>query len=287
MKCEEIEGLIAASLAGGLAPQERTALQVHLEGCSACAAELREMERTWNALDAWRDEEPPILVTEAVKGQILRDLSAESEARVFTPGRLLMGAALGVVLSAMAMLFLPGRPALSAISPTLLVSCGTFWAGVFGFASLLTLRNPTRGVVNWRGVGLAGLLGMGASMALTRSCSVLTIIQVCQRTAWGSTVLDTVGLEGAYFLLGALYAVIPLVVVSLFLRQREPSLRPLAHGLASGALLFALLVPAILLQCEPFTAGAVTSWIVGTLVGSLIGGPAGSWAASRLAGAHA
>lgn len=287
MKCEEIEGLIAASLAGGLAAQERTALQGHLEGCSACAAELREMERTWSALDAWGDEEPPILLTEAVKGQILRDLSAESEARVFTPGRLLMGAALGVALSAMAMLFLPGRPALSAISPTLLLSCGTFWAGVFAFASLLTLRNPARGVVNWRGVGLAGLLAMGGFMVLTRSCSMLTIIDACRRSAWGNAMLDAVGVEGSYLLLGALYAAIPLVVVSLFLREREPSLLPLAHGLASGVLLFALLLPAILLQCEPFTAGAVTSWIVGSLAGSLIGGPVGSWAASRLAGAYA
>lgn len=285
MRCEEIEGLITASLAGGLTGEEQAVLQAHLKGCSACVAKLREMERTWNALDAWRDEEPPILLTEAVKGQILRELAAESQARVFTPARLLMGAALGVVLSAVAMFFLPGRPAFSAISPTLLLSCGTFWAGVFGFASLLTLRDQAKGLVNWRGVGLAGLLGMGASMALTRSCSVLTIIEVCRRTAWGSTVLDTVGLEGAYFLLGALYAAAPLMAVSPFLRKRQAS-RPLVQGLASGALLFALLMPAILLQCEPFTAGVVTSWIVGTLVGSLIGGPAGSWAASRLAGAY-
>lgn len=285
MRCEEIEGLITASLAGGLTAQEQAVLQAHLQGCSACGAELSEMERAWRALDAWRDEEPPILLAEAVKGQILRELAAESQARVFTPVRLLMGAALGVALSVMAMFFLPGRPAFSAISPALLLSCGTFWAGVFGFASLLALSNQAKGLVNWRGVGLGGLLGMGAFMALTRSCSVLTIIELCRRTAWGGTVLDSVGLEGAYFLLGALYAAVPLVAASLLLRERRTS-RPLVQGLASGALLFALLVPAILLQCEPFAAGVVTSWIVGTLVGSLVGGPAGSWAASRLAGAY-
>ncbi len=43
MSCEERRELIAASLDGGLAPEERADLEAHLAGCAACAALAAEL----------------------------------------------------------------------------------------------------------------------------------------------------------------------------------------------------------------------------------------------------
>ncbi|MGH7819494.1 MAG: anti-sigma factor family protein [Candidatus Binatia bacterium] len=281
MRCERIDELMAASLTSRLRVDDEHELREHLTACSRCAAERRELRETWDALDAWAVEEPPVLLTDAVKTHILRDLSAERGWLPGGMGRLLGGVALGIALAVVAIAFLPGRAALSQISPALLLSCAAFWAGVFVFASLLLLRPGDHGGSSWRSVGLAGLLAMGGSMILTRSCDVVTLVHACARSPWCGAVMGRVGLEGGYFVVGSLYAALPLVVALLLVRGTPP-LRPIHQGLVAGALLFALLMPAILLQCVPFTAGMVVSWLGGTLVGSLVAGAAGSWAAMRL-----
>lgn len=282
MQCEQIEELIAARLTVPLPELDERTLQDHLEACARCAAELHELQKTWGTLDAWEDEEPPVLLTAAVKAQVFRELSAERELRRWSAGRLIGGVALGILLAVAAVVLLPGRAALSQISPALLLSCAAFWAGVFVFTSLLLLRpREEEGMANWRRVGLAGLLAMGGSMLLTRSCDVVTLVHACARSPWCGTVTGLVGIEGGYFIVGALYAALPLVVALLLVRGTPP-MRSLHQGLIAGALLFALLMPAILLQCVPFTVGLVTSWLAGTLVGSLVAGAAGSWAAMRL-----
>lgn len=286
MLCERIDELMAASLAGPLSGADERELREHLATCSRCATERRELRETWEMLDAWGDEEPPVLLTGAVKAQMLRDLSAERRGFRWGTGRLLGGVALGIALAVAAIAFLPGRAALSQISPALLLSCAAFWAGVFVFASLLLLRPGNDGASSWRTVGLAGLLAMGGSMLLTRSCDVVTLVHACARSPWCGMVTGLVGIEGGYFIVGALYAALPLVVALLLVRG-DPPLRPLHQGLIAGALVFALLMPAVLLQCVPFTAGLVTSWLGGTLVGSLVAGAAGSWAATRLGWAAA
>jgi hypothetical protein len=205
---------------------------------------------------------------------------------VLSPARLLGGVALGLVLAALALVFLPGRAGFGELSPGLLLSCGTFWAGVFVFASLLVLRPHTRGVINWRSVGATGLVAMGAAMVLTRSCSVITIVETLRATAWGAGAFGGLGIAAAYCVVGALYAAVPLLLAAAILRDRATP-RPLAQGLVTGGLLFVLMAPAILLQCGPFAAGVVASWLIGTLLGSLVGGPAGSWLVARPAPASA
>jgi hypothetical protein len=281
MRCDRIEELLGASLTDALDAAEERELREHLAVCPGCAEEARGLRETWKILDAWEAEEPPPLLTEAVKAEIVRDLGARGGFRRGGTGRLLGAAALGVALAVAAVLVLPGRASLAEVPPALLLSCAAFWAGVFVFASLLALRPAGERGSAWRTVGLAGLLALGGSMLLARSCDVVTLVRACARSRWCGAVLEGLGVESGYFVAGALYAALPLTVALLLVRGGA-SLRPVPQGLIAGGLLFALLVPAILLQCVPFTWGLVASWLGGALFGSLLAGAAGPWAAARI-----
>jgi hypothetical protein len=54
--CEEFEGLIAASLYAGLAPDEQARLRTHVDACEACRRELDELGRTIRILGEAKPE---------------------------------------------------------------------------------------------------------------------------------------------------------------------------------------------------------------------------------------
>ena len=286
MRCEEIVELRVGALRGDLSREEQRALAAHLESCAGCAGEQGDAAGVWKLLDEWSPPPAPPLLADAVRSEIVRDLAAERKSVIWSPARLAAGIAAGIGLALLAVLLLPGRASLAEVSPSLLLSCAAFWAGVFAFASLLVLRPREPGMVDWRIVGMTGLLAMGGAMVLTRSCDVVTLVSACRRNPACAAAVTAIGVEGAYFLAGAAYSALPLFVAFLLVRGGSAT-RPVFQGLLAGALLFALLLPAILLQCAPFTAGLVVSWLAGTLAGGLVAGPAGSWIGARMSPARA
>ncbi|MGH7819550.1 MAG: hypothetical protein ACREQ9_07250, partial [Candidatus Binatia bacterium] len=78
---------MGASLASSLSAADDRELRAHLVTCTRCAVEHRELRETWEMLDAWGDEEPPVLLTGAVKAQVLRDLAADRHGLRWGTGR--------------------------------------------------------------------------------------------------------------------------------------------------------------------------------------------------------
>lgn len=58
MKCKEVEIHAIAYLDGKLAARQREAVELHLEGCSACAERLRGFSQVNHLLDGWEGIQP-------------------------------------------------------------------------------------------------------------------------------------------------------------------------------------------------------------------------------------
>jgi hypothetical protein len=155
---------------------------------------------------------------------------------------------------------------------------GALWSALYilAFALYFRAEGQSGTAVNWRAVALAGLLTMGFSLVAARTLSVGKLVQHCQISPWGAALFRCVGQEGAYLLFGALYALVPLLVVSFAFGERIKR-RPVVHGLLCAGLFFLLTLPAIYLQCGAFSLGVSLSWIAGAFLGSFAGAPLGFW----------
>ncbi|MCG9967305.1 zf-HC2 domain-containing protein [Pelotomaculum terephthalicicum JT] len=59
MNCRKTKKALSKYLAGELRSSETAAIEKHLAGCPACAAELKELQRLDRLLDLWRPEPAP------------------------------------------------------------------------------------------------------------------------------------------------------------------------------------------------------------------------------------
>ncbi|NOT53474.1 MAG: hypothetical protein HOP18_02605, partial [Deltaproteobacteria bacterium] len=128
--------------------------------------------------------------------------------------------------------------------------------------------------MNSRLIACAVLLAVPLTLAEDYFFPVTAVLQQTLFLAPSSIALGGLGPEGAYLSLGALYTLIPLLVVS-FVIGKELWDEPLKHGLLCGGLFFLLILPTIHLQSGALSMGVEVSWAVGALLGSLLGACSG------------
>jgi len=171
-----------------------------------------------------------------------------------------------------------GVASFEGFSAPVLLGSGALWSALYILAFALYFRAEGQNgtAVNLRAIALAGLLTMGFSLIAARTLSIGKLVQHCRISPWGAVLFHCVGQEGAYLLFGALYALVPLLVVSFAFGERVKQ-RPIVHGLLCAGLFFLLTLPAIYLQCGAFSLGVGLSWIAGAFLGSFAGAPLGFW----------
>ena len=171
-----------------------------------------------------------------------------------------------------------GVASFEGFSAPVLLGSGALWSALYILAFALYFRSEGQNgtALNLRVIALAGLFTMGCSLLAARTLSVGKLVHYCQISPWGAALFHCLGQEGTYLLFGALYALIPLLVVSFAFGERTQR-RPIAHGLLCAGFFFLLTLPAIYLQCGAFSLGVGLSWIGGALLGSLAGAPLGFW----------
>ncbi len=283
-RCEQTQLELTNALAEGNlhTPAE---LQAHLRGCANCRQAWQEMRLTWRALGALAEEEVPAGLSQTTRARVLRELEREQanaeSARIGKSA--LVSVTLGVVFSVASVWVLGQKSDLTAFSPQVLLSMGAAWAALYAAAVLLAMRGdsePRYGIAA-RWVGIAGLVAMGLSLALTRSCSIGQALDYCKMSPGVRHLFAGVQSQTLYFLLGSLYSLIPLLIASAIVGIKAPR-HPVVLGLMAGGVFVVLTLPAILLQCGAFSVGVSLSWIFGSVVGSLAGGPLGSLAGAVL-----
>lgn len=282
LTCQEIQELVPEYVSGRLAPTEAQALKLHLQGCQSCAAEVEELAQVWNLLERWPEEAPSERTVTAIRQAVLADLAAPQGSTPTTevlPGRKLMWAVVdGLLFTLGSVVVMAGVASFEGFSAPVLLASGALWSALYilTFAVYFRAECQTGATVNFRTIALAGLLTMGFSLLAARTLSVGQVVRYCQISPWGAALFHCLGQEGAYLLFGALYALVPLLVVSFAFGQRAQR-RPITHGLLCAGLFFLLTLPAIYLQCGAFSLGVGLSWIAGAFLGSFAGAPLGFW----------
>ncbi len=282
LTCHEIQELVLEYLSGRLAPTEVHALKLHLQTCQGCAAEVRELSHVWDLLGQWSEEAPAEHTVSVIRQAVLRDLATlrhVAPAKEALPARKLLWAVVdGLLFTLGSVVVLAGVASLEGFSAPVLLGSGALWSALYilAFALYFRAEGQNGATLNFRPIALAGLFTMGFSLIAARTLSVGKLVEHCQISPWGAALFYCLGQEGAYFLFGALYALVPLLVVSFACGERVKQ-RPILHGLFCAGLFFLLTLPAIYLQCGAFSLGVGLSWIAGAFLGSLAGAPLGFW----------
>jgi anti-sigma factor RsiW len=282
LTCHEVQELMPEYVAARLAPAEAHALELHWQTCQSCAAEVKELSQIWDLLGQWPEDAPAERTVNVIRHTVLRDLAPRQNAapvRERLPARKLMWAVTdGLLFTLGSVAVMAGVASFEGLSAPALLASGALWAALYILAFVLYFRaeGQTGATLNFRPIALAGLLTMGFSLLAARTLSVGQLVHYCQISPWGAALFHCLGQEGAYLLFGALYALVPLLVVSFAFGERAQR-RPLAHGLLCAGFFFLLTLPAIYLQCGAFSLGVSLSWITGAFLGSFMGGPLGFW----------
>jgi hypothetical protein len=263
----------------------------HILACDSCRAEARSMGELWSILGTWEVEEPPPGLGQAVRAQILAELQREREAAVrrkFWRGLRysLLPVILGVGATSVSVAAISRHVAVWAFSPLEILSCGIVWAGVYIVAFWIVLGGGPEGKVKERVRSLRvpavmGLVAMVLCFVMGRTCSIATAIEYCRTSAWLRSSLGGMDLASAYFVMGSLYALLPMIAGSALVGRGRPMESRVRRGLYAGLAYAALLLPAVYLQCGSFTLGVALSWMGGSLLGALGGGVSGCWLAWR------
>lgn len=282
-KCEQTQLDLANALGKGdlRTPAE---LQAHLRGCVDCRLAWQEMRLTWRALGGLPEPEVPAALLQTTRARVLEEFAREKanaeSARIGKSA--LFSVAMGVVFSVASVFVLGQKSDLSAFSPQVLLSMGAAWAALYAAAVMLVMGEggPTRGIAA-RWVGIAGLVGMALSLALTGSCSISQALDYCRMSPAVRHLFGSAQSQTWYFVLGSLYSLVPLMIATAVvgLKTRTHSV---VLGIMAGGVFVALALPGILLQCGAFSLGVSLSWIFGSVLGSLAGGSVGSVAGAML-----
>ena len=83
MECEDVHAHLADHLAGTLPAAAADALDRHVEGCPACAAELDHFSRTWDLLGSLPADPVP---SSAMRARLAATMAGFEVARTRTPG---------------------------------------------------------------------------------------------------------------------------------------------------------------------------------------------------------
>ncbi len=269
-------------LAGLLPPDRAERLAHHVTTCAPCATELAELSRVWTLLDFVPREEPAAEAGALVRQFIREDLRQGElllarESRWSFSGQQLAWTAAGGLLFAVSSVEVVAHVAdLTRFSAPALLICGSLWLALYLVVFALYFRGKplSRSRMNSRLISCAALLAVPLTLAEDYFFPVSAVLQQTLFLARSSIALGGLGPEGAYFSLGALYALIPLLLVS-FVIGKELWSEPLKHGLLCGGLFFLLILPAIYLQAGSLSLGVELSWAAGALLGSLLGASSG------------
>jgi hypothetical protein len=206
---------------------------------------------------------------EGVREALLTSLREDFDMAGARTARRLMAAGIGGVAAAIGMTFLVSGHQLGHHPPWVLSMFGAIWAGLLVVVlalGLLGIRTPKLAL------GQASLVGV-IGLALAALCSFLCANQHFV-VWWGNTAIGewlgaTAGSYASTFCFGLLSALFfgAASALLVFPRERPSLLKPLLPA----AMIFLLLVPALIMQSVGSSLGVFLSWTTGTGIGAYLG----------------
>ena len=242
-------------------------LLAHLASCSPCAADWADLESGFAALDDSPTYRPPPALVESVRQRIVSDLARRPKLVREIPFDGVLSIVFGSAAAFASLLLFHLRGLLAGVAPLRLAAGSVIWAGVFILAFWTLLRR-------WGADPQLGHLVLGALSAAGLFLVGNHLLPLPSVVEWCSTRIGA-GFGPLFFVIGALYAAIPLVMFATSASRRwHPRPR---RVLIAGGFFLILVAPAIFLQCTYFTIGAFLAWLLGAVAGSLAASAAGYW----------
>ncbi len=248
------------------------ALADHVSTCSECRKAWDDLVLAASALATLPRERAPVRAVQTVRRQVLGELQAEANRRRVQLG---LAVGFGLLSAAVSLAVLGVRIDLAGRSAWAIAAGGLAWVAMFVVAFWVLLK-PRSGLEDLRGLIVSGLGAMAIFLVADQFLPLTKVVQFCYASSWAREHLGLLGVQGAFFLVGTIYALVPLFLLSVATGKRYRS-GPLQGGLIAGGMFFFLLAPAIFIQCSAFTAGALLGWLGGAVIGSTVGGVAGYW----------
>lgn len=270
MNCEQMQLELMELAARGKSASGP--LAEHLAGCSACREAWNDVAVAAGALATLPSQRAPAPIAESVRREIVTGLQ---KPRPATHPSLTLAFGFGLLSALVSLAVLGARIDLRDRPSWAIAAGGVAWAAMFVLAFWMLLR-PRAREEGLRGLVLNGLGAMAVFMVADQLLPLTKVVQFCYASSWARENLGVLGLQGAFFVVGAAYALAPLFLLSLA-TGRSYRKGPLKGGIVAGGMFFFLLAPAIFIQCSAFTAGALIAWLGGAVIGSTVGGVAGYW----------
>lgn len=268
ISCDEVKNQLLHLISGNVRGEQARMLLRHIDRCTACAREKEEIERLWERIGVVEEAEVPSHLRELT----LRLIYEEAESVVGALGGLdvrkvlaAVGAGVGVTL--LYLVILAGRVDLGRLPLKWFALSVVVWSGLVIFSFCGMLGGYRGKQMNLSLASLFGVAATGLALIGTYLCPEATFFQMWERSPLASHITGVVGKSGGNLLFGILYALPPALLVSGVLGSRLKRGSIIRNGLAAAGVFFALLLPAVYLQCATLMA----SWGAGALVGAFIG----------------
>ncbi len=217
MTCEEAKRQMMDELGHASTP----ALAAHVQSCPACAGDCADLHSGFAALEPGTFDRTPPFLAEAVRKQILADLTPKAKLLRALPFDGLLSILFGTTAAFASLLLLHSRGFLAGVVSLRLVAGAVVWSGVFILAFWTLLRrwheDPQLGHLV-----LVALAAAGLFLAGNHFLPLPAVVQ------WCATRLGA-GLGPLFFAMGTLYATIPLLLFATSASRRwhvRPPTRP-------------------------------------------------------------
>jgi len=247
-------------------------LAAHVSTCSECREAWDDLVFAAGALATLPQERAPVRAVQTVRRQVLAELQGETNRRHVQLG---LAVGFGLLSAAVSVAVLGVRIDLAGRPAWAIAAGGLAWMAMFVVAFWMLLK-PRSGSEDLRGLIVSGLGAMAFFLVADQFLPLTKVVQFCYANSWARKHLGLLGVQGAFFVVGTIYALVPLFLLSVATGKRYRS-GPVKGGLIAGGMFFFLLAPAIFIQCSAFTAGALLGWLGGAVIGSTVGGVAGYW----------
>ncbi|MDP3939137.1 MAG: hypothetical protein Q8R92_13515 [Deltaproteobacteria bacterium] len=293
-KCQEAEKRFAPMLSREIRSGDERKLRRHLAVCEDCTRRLADLSAAWNLLGRWEDEMPPASLDGRVRGQVADamrvDASAEPSGGIRMGREVFLPVSLGVLFALISVagalwnLEKVAHPVFSVIVTVAL------WSGLYVAAFLAVFRRLRIGGVDVGRLAAVALAGNAGALLFFTLCPISSEKDVCHTIPFLEPLFAVGGGTLAYFILGAMSAILPMYLLTAIVGKRIET-APGRAALLMGAIVAVLITPALVLQKAPLTIeGALlvlASTVLGLFAGSFLGTVAGLWTTSRVGAANA
>jgi len=111
-------------------------------------------------------------------------------------------------------------------------------------------------------------------LVIDRFVPLSSVVDFCNINSWPQFLVSAIGQKGLFFLMGSAYAAIPIFLLSLASAKKYQG-TTLRGAMIAGTMFFIMVSPSIFLQCQSFTFGILSSWLIGSFTGASLGGLTG------------